>query len=105
MAIFYGGLLGAITGALVLCAMFACADDANDDSDGGLTIDEAVELVCWREANAFGWCVRASLPPVAVRSVFVRAGVPGRVSAQHQARANIPRSVLRGAGVLNAMMR
>ena len=74
---FYGGLLGAITGALVLCAMFACADDANDDSDGGLTIDEAAELVCWREANAFGWCVRASLPPVAVRSVFVRAGVPG----------------------------
>jgi len=48
---------------------------------------------------------RASLPPVAVRSVFVRTGVPGRVSAQHQARANIPRSVLRGAGVLNAMMR
>ena len=52
-----GGLLGAITGALVLCAMFACADDANDDSDGGLTIDEAAELVCRREANAFGWCV------------------------------------------------
>jgi hypothetical protein len=45
-----------LTAALVLCAMFACATQDAEDDDG-VSIDEAAERVCWREANAFARCV------------------------------------------------
>jgi hypothetical protein len=45
-----------LTALLVICAMFACTTQDAEDDDG-VSIDEAAERVCWREANAFARCV------------------------------------------------